>query len=163
MIQRFGFDSRHYQSFWEVGLEQGPLSLVSTIEELLERKRSGSGLETEITSVGDPPRWLRDTPLSAKVGTSFADSCRLVGIVRLRTQATELICFLFLGVILCWRIILNFKSIMLVDCHQRTTPKLWEGLEPATGNPSRYAVWRTWFVLQSHECRTGVVTTQPRS
>jgi hypothetical protein len=39
-----------------VGLERGPLSLVSTIEELLERKSSDSGLETEITAVGDPPR-----------------------------------------------------------------------------------------------------------
>jgi hypothetical protein len=29
-----------------VGLEQGPLSLVSTIEELLERKSIGSGLES---------------------------------------------------------------------------------------------------------------------
>jgi hypothetical protein len=28
-----------------VGLERGPLSPVSTIEELLERKSSGSGLE----------------------------------------------------------------------------------------------------------------------
>jgi hypothetical protein len=28
-----------------VGLERGPLSLVSTIEELLERKSSGSGLD----------------------------------------------------------------------------------------------------------------------
>jgi hypothetical protein len=28
-----------------VGLERGPLSLVSTTEELLGRKRSGSGLE----------------------------------------------------------------------------------------------------------------------
>jgi hypothetical protein len=28
-----------------VGLERGPLSLVSIIEELLERKSSGSGLE----------------------------------------------------------------------------------------------------------------------
>jgi hypothetical protein len=38
-IQRSGFDSWHYQIFWEVvGLEQGPLSLVSTIEELLGRK-----------------------------------------------------------------------------------------------------------------------------
>jgi hypothetical protein len=38
-IQRPGFDSRPYQIFWEVvGLEFGPLSLVSTIEELLERK-----------------------------------------------------------------------------------------------------------------------------
>jgi hypothetical protein len=31
-----GFDSRHYQIFWEVvGLERGPLSLVSIIEKLL--------------------------------------------------------------------------------------------------------------------------------
>jgi hypothetical protein len=29
-----------------VGLERGPLSPVSTIEELLDRKSSGSGLET---------------------------------------------------------------------------------------------------------------------
>jgi hypothetical protein len=44
-IQRSGFDSRHYQIFWEVvGLERGPLSLVSKIEELLGRKSSGSGL-----------------------------------------------------------------------------------------------------------------------
>jgi hypothetical protein len=37
-IQRSAFDSRRYQIFWEVmGLERGPLSLVSTAEELLER------------------------------------------------------------------------------------------------------------------------------
>jgi hypothetical protein len=41
-----GFDSRPYQIFWEVeGLERGPLSLVRTIEELLEWESSGSGLE----------------------------------------------------------------------------------------------------------------------
>jgi hypothetical protein len=44
-IQRSGFDSRNYQIFWEVvSLEQGPLNLMSTIEELLEIKSSGSGL-----------------------------------------------------------------------------------------------------------------------
>jgi hypothetical protein len=44
-IQRSGFDYRCYQIFCEVvGLERGPLSLVSTIEELLDRKSSGSGL-----------------------------------------------------------------------------------------------------------------------
>jgi hypothetical protein len=43
-----GFDSWHYQIFLEiVGLEQGPLSLVSTIEELLGRKSSGSSLENQ--------------------------------------------------------------------------------------------------------------------
>jgi hypothetical protein len=35
-----------------MSLEQGPLSLVSTIEELIGRKSSGSGLETENTAVG---------------------------------------------------------------------------------------------------------------
>jgi hypothetical protein len=38
-IRRPGFDFRHYQIFWEVvGLERGPLSLVSTTEGLLDRK-----------------------------------------------------------------------------------------------------------------------------
>jgi hypothetical protein len=41
-----GFDFRPYQIFCEVGgLERGPLSLMRTIEELIERKVSGSGLE----------------------------------------------------------------------------------------------------------------------
>jgi hypothetical protein len=36
-IQRSGFDSRRCQNFCEVvGLERGPLSLVSTVEELME-------------------------------------------------------------------------------------------------------------------------------
>jgi hypothetical protein len=39
--------------FWEVvGLERGPLVLVSTIEEVLERKNSGSGLENRECDLG---------------------------------------------------------------------------------------------------------------
>jgi hypothetical protein len=37
-IRRPGFDSRLYQKKKVVGLERGPLSLVSTTEELLDRK-----------------------------------------------------------------------------------------------------------------------------
>jgi hypothetical protein len=37
-----------------VGLERGPFSLVSTIEELLERKSSGSGLEGREYGGRDP-------------------------------------------------------------------------------------------------------------
>jgi hypothetical protein len=37
-IRRPGLDSRHYQKKYVVGLERGPLSLVSTTEELLDRK-----------------------------------------------------------------------------------------------------------------------------
>jgi hypothetical protein len=73
-----GFDSPHYQILWEVGLERGPHGLVSTIEELLRRNSSGFDL-AEITAAGDPPRWLPDTPLSAKIGTNFADKRRSLG------------------------------------------------------------------------------------
>jgi hypothetical protein len=46
-IQRSGYDSRSCQIFCEVvGLERGPLSVVSTIEELLGRKSSDSDLES---------------------------------------------------------------------------------------------------------------------
>jgi hypothetical protein len=59
-IQRSGFDSRCYHIFWEVvGLEQGPLSFVNTIEELLERKSSGSGLECREYGRRDSSRWPR--------------------------------------------------------------------------------------------------------
>jgi hypothetical protein len=35
--------------------------------------------KAEITGVGDPPSSLRDTPLSAKVGTDFVDKRRSLG------------------------------------------------------------------------------------
>jgi hypothetical protein len=75
-IQRSGFDSRHYQIFWEVeGLERGPLSLMTTTEKLLGRKSSGSGLESREYSRRDVTltTWH---PLSAKVDTNFADNRR---------------------------------------------------------------------------------------
>jgi hypothetical protein len=79
-IHRSGFDSRRYQIFWEVvGLERGPLSLVSTFEELLERKSSGSCLESREYGRRDPSSWPRDTPLSLKVGTNFTDKRRSLG------------------------------------------------------------------------------------
>jgi hypothetical protein len=61
-IQRFGFEPRRYQIFWEVvGLERRPLSLVSTTEELLGRKSSSFGLEGREYGRRDPSRWSRDS------------------------------------------------------------------------------------------------------
>jgi molybdopterin biosynthesis enzyme MoaB len=62
-----------------VGLERGPLSLVSTTEELLQRKSSGFGLEIRYTAVGD------------LAPTSLTSGGRSVAIVRSRTQATEFV------------------------------------------------------------------------
>jgi hypothetical protein len=90
-IQRRGFDSLSYQIFWEVVfLERGSLSLVSTIEELLERKCSGSGLEIRKYSPRNPSRWPRAPSICKQLAlTSPTRGCFSVGIVRSRTQATE--------------------------------------------------------------------------
>jgi hypothetical protein len=51
------FDFWYYHIFREVvGLERGPLSLVSTTEVLLGRKSSGSGVENREYGSRDPPR-----------------------------------------------------------------------------------------------------------
>jgi hypothetical protein len=54
-IRRPGFDSRHYQKRKVVGLKRGPLSLVSTTEELLDRKVAAPVYKTENTAVGIRP------------------------------------------------------------------------------------------------------------
>jgi hypothetical protein len=73
-----------------VGLERGPLSLVSTIEELLGRKSSGSGLESREYGLGirraDYVAPLYPQKLAL---TSSTSGGRSVSIVRSRTQATE--------------------------------------------------------------------------
>jgi hypothetical protein len=75
-----------------VGLERGPLSLVSTTEELLDRKSSGPGLENRDYGLGiryaDHETTLYPQKLALTSSTSGGHS---IGIARLRTQATELV------------------------------------------------------------------------
>jgi hypothetical protein len=73
-----------------VGLERGPLSLVSTTEELLGRKSSGSCLENREYGRRDPSRWPRGTLYLQKLAiTSPTSGGRSVGIVRSQTQTME--------------------------------------------------------------------------
>jgi hypothetical protein len=66
-----------------VGLERGPHSLVSTIEELLGRKRNGSGLEIREYGLRDPSRWPRGILYPHKLALTSPTSGGLsVGIVR---------------------------------------------------------------------------------
>jgi hypothetical protein len=78
-IQRSEIDSRRCQIFWEVvGPEGGPLSFVNTIEELLDTKSSGSGLESREYGRGDQQRWPRDTLYPQKLALTSA--AQLIGL-----------------------------------------------------------------------------------
>jgi hypothetical protein len=75
-----------------VDLEQGPLSLVITIVELLGRIKSGSGLENRDYGRREPSRLPCGTLLQQKLAlTSLTSGGRSVGIVRSLTQATALL------------------------------------------------------------------------
>jgi hypothetical protein len=77
-----------------MGLERGPLSLVSTIEELIGRNSRGCGLENREYCRGDPLRWPRDTLYPQKLAlTSPTCGGRSVGIVRLPIKTTEVVFF----------------------------------------------------------------------
>jgi hypothetical protein len=67
-----------------VGLERDPLSLVSTIEELLGRKNSGSGLENREYGRRNPLLRQRDTLYPKKLALTSSTSGG-----RSRTKATE--------------------------------------------------------------------------
>jgi hypothetical protein len=133
-IQRSGFDSRSYQIFWElVGLERGPLSLVSTIEELLGRKNCGSGLENRDYGRRDPSSFLRGTLYPQNLALTSPTSGYLsVGIVRSRTQVTEFMeagAFVFECIMLC-----KFRSCPFT-LHSETFQVPWNVAE---------AGWTIW-------------------
>jgi hypothetical protein len=78
-IRRPGFDFQHYQKKKVVGVERGPLSLVSTTEELLDSKSSSSCLENREYGHRDPSRRPHGTLYPQKVGNHFADNRRSLG------------------------------------------------------------------------------------
>jgi hypothetical protein len=83
-----------------VGMEQGPLRLVSMIKELLERKSSGSGLENQEYDHTDPSRWPHDTLFPQELAlNSLTSGGHSVSIVCLHSEATE---FVFVFWLFVW-------------------------------------------------------------
>jgi hypothetical protein len=73
-----------------VGLERGPLTFVSTTEELLHRKVAAPVHKTENTAVGNRHSDHVAPSISKKLAVTSPTSCgRSVGIVRSRTQTME--------------------------------------------------------------------------
>jgi hypothetical protein len=140
-IQRSGFYSRRYQISWEVvGLERGPLSLVSTTEELLWRKSSGSGLESQEYDRRDQSRWPRGTFHPQKLTLiSLTSGCRSVGIVRSRTQAAVYI--------------LSACHWLCLELHERERESEWDRQHSASAHSGSTLTLRehhitrrgTWF------------------
>jgi hypothetical protein len=62
-----------------MGLERGPLCLMSTIEELLQRKSSGFDLEIRECGRGGSVALATRHTLSANVKTNFSDIRRSLG------------------------------------------------------------------------------------
>jgi hypothetical protein len=95
-----GFHFLSYHIFREVvGLERGPLSLVSKIEELLGRNSSGSGLEKREYDRGDSLRRPRDTFYPQKLALTSQTGCgRLIDILRSRTKGTDFELFVAMSV-----------------------------------------------------------------
>jgi hypothetical protein len=90
------FDSQRYQIYREVmGLERGPLSLVSTTEELLGRKSSGSGLESRNYGRRDPSHRPHGNLYPKKLALTSPTSSG-----RSRTQVTEFSLVLVLVLVL---------------------------------------------------------------
>jgi hypothetical protein len=102
------FDSRHCQIFCKVvGLERGPPSLMRTVEELLGRKSSGSGLENREYCCRDllccPCNVLYLQKLAL---TLSASGCHLVGTVRSQTKATDFVFVFFYFICLSSKVVI---------------------------------------------------------
>jgi hypothetical protein len=139
-IQRSGFDSQRYQIFWEVvGLERGPLSLVSTIEELFGRKKSSSsGLEIREYCRRDPSRWPHGTLYPPKLPLTSLTSSGNQAYCNSHARSIFSKVFLGLGIVAIYTV--EFVSLLI---HLHSIQTELRALIPE-GRASKREEWTCW-------------------
>jgi hypothetical protein len=143
-----GFDSRRYQIFWEaVGLERGPLSLVSTTEELLGRKSNGSDLGTREYDRRNRQGVGSSLGVWRGVTTSHCKKQALRNISVLKSNTKRIIYGYICGFLFCiYRWLNSQQSIKKQE--------LWVELDNHALNYMLPSLYRRWQVLQIHNIAT---------
>jgi hypothetical protein len=121
---------------FRVGLERGPLSLVSTSEELLERKNSGSDLEIREYGRWDPSRHVAPS-IRKMLYTNFADSRWSLGWYISLAGSGHGVCFV------CYK--LNpaiFQNIALISPYMGYIPEYGSIHNFCCENPKSYLVYK---------------------
>jgi hypothetical protein len=105
-----------------VGLVRGPLSLVSTTEQLVGKKSSGPGLENREYGNREPSRLLRGTLFLQKLALTLPTiGGRSVGIVSSRTQPTG---FHYLVEYFLVRSSLDYRLVVIFNIFSRFSSNL---------------------------------------
>jgi hypothetical protein len=106
--------------FWEVvGLERVHLASWMQLRSCLKEKNSGSGLGDWDYGCRDPSCWPRDTLYPQKLAlTSPTVGGRSVGIVRLRTKATEFSFLVYTDIMfhIIYRLIFKLHKVSEAGC-----------------------------------------------
>jgi hypothetical protein len=112
-----------------MGLERGPLSLVSTTEELLERRSRGSGLESQEYGRRYPSHWPRSTLYPQKPGSNSADKPHSLGRYGSLADSGQGVRFVF-----------GWVTLLLDHCHNNEL--IWYCVEPSSAIKSKLGRWQ---------------------
>jgi hypothetical protein len=121
-----------------LGQERGPLSLVEyNWGATWKKKVAVLVYNTGNTAVGDSSHWPRGTLYPQKLAlTSPTSGGRLVGIVRSRTQTTELVCFYRFRWLIARSDYVSPRSTYFIACDL----PVWDRLFPRRGRKCIYGI-----------------------
>jgi hypothetical protein len=139
-------------SFLEgVCLEWGPLSFVSTAEELLRRKSSGSGLGSREYGRRNPSRWPRGTLYRRKAALTSPTGG---GLYSLPVDSGHGVYFIYIWPDAISRWIQQRNSIKFCSNFGKRAMEAWQWLDKCSGKET-WAVHEKSKTTETEKCETG--------